>query len=80
MNGKGFGRKRSLPSLRYCAGIRLERLRKTTKILNQHSRSPVPRFEPGTSRIRSRSVDHSITTFGICLEGLSKTPKKFQRG
>jgi hypothetical protein len=31
--------------------------------LNQHSRSPEPRFEPETSRIRS-SVSHSTMTFG----------------
>jgi hypothetical protein len=33
MNGKGFSRKRSWPNLRYYAGIRLQKLKKTTKIL-----------------------------------------------
>jgi hypothetical protein len=36
--------------LRYCPGIRLEELRRTTKNLNQDIRSLEPRFEPGTSR------------------------------
>jgi hypothetical protein len=40
MDGKGFGRKRSWPNLRYYAGIRLESVRKTSNNLNQHSRSP----------------------------------------
>ncbi|KDR15992.1 hypothetical protein L798_10342 [Zootermopsis nevadensis] len=34
----------------------LEGLRKTTKNLGQDSRSPVPKFEPGTSRIRRSDV------------------------
>jgi hypothetical protein len=34
MNGKGFGMKRSWPTLKYYAGIRLERLREPTKNLN----------------------------------------------
>jgi hypothetical protein len=50
--------------LRFCSGVCMEGLRKTTKNLNQDSRSPVPRFEPGTSRIRNRSVNRSTTTFG----------------
>jgi hypothetical protein len=51
MNLKGFGRKRSWPILRYYLGIHLEGLRKTTKDLNQDSRSLRPRIKPGTSRI-----------------------------
>jgi hypothetical protein len=31
--------------------------------LNDHIREPDPRFEPGTSRMRSRAVNHSTTTF-----------------
>jgi hypothetical protein len=42
----------------------VEGLRKTTKTHNQHSQSSGPRFEPGTSRIRSRNVNHSATMFG----------------
>jgi hypothetical protein len=68
MNGKGFGRKWSWPNLRYYADIRLEIQTETAKILNQHSRSPGPRFESETSRTQSRSVNHSTTTFGDSME------------
>jgi hypothetical protein len=51
--------------LRYYPGISLERLRKATKYLNQDSRSPGPRFESVTSRIRSRSVNYMTTRFGL---------------
>jgi hypothetical protein len=54
-------------TLRYYTGMRMEGLRKTTKDLNQYSRSPGPRIEPGTSLIRSSSVNHSIATFGTSL-------------
>jgi hypothetical protein len=47
---------------KYYHGIHMVGLRKTTKKLIQDSRSPGPRFEPGTSRIRSRSVNQSTTT------------------
>jgi hypothetical protein len=50
--------------LRYYPGIRLAGLRKITKTLNYDSLYPEPRIEPGISRIRSMSVNHSITTFG----------------
>jgi hypothetical protein len=50
--------------LSYYPGIRLEGLRKITKNLNHDRRSPGPRIEPGTSRIRSRSISHSTTTLG----------------
>jgi hypothetical protein len=63
MNGKGPGRKRLWPNLRYNAGIRLEVLRKTQKPVSLVGMKP--RFEPGTSRIRIRSVNHSTTTFGF---------------
>jgi hypothetical protein len=42
-----------------CGLMRLEGLRKTTKNLNQYT------FEAGTSQIRSRSVNHSATMFGV---------------
>jgi hypothetical protein len=45
--------------LRYYPSIHLEGLRKTTNNLNHDSWSPGPRFEPRTSRILSRSVNHS---------------------
>jgi hypothetical protein len=44
------GRGRDL-ILRYYPGIRMDGLRKTTKHLNQDSRSQGPRFESGTSRL-----------------------------
>jgi hypothetical protein len=49
--------------LRYYPGIRLEGLKKTTKNLNQDSRWPESRFEPGTYGIRSSSVNYATTTF-----------------
>jgi hypothetical protein len=58
--------------LRYYPGICLEGLRRTTKDLNQDSRSPGPRFEPGTSRIRSSVINHSTTTFRELLHVLLK--------
>jgi len=51
--------------LMYYPGIRLEGLRKTTKNLNEDSRSPEPRIETGTFRIRSKSVNYSTITFGL---------------
>jgi hypothetical protein len=54
MNWKGYGRKWSCTNLRHYPGICLERLRKTTKILSQDSRSlgqdlnpGPPEYEPG---------------------------------
>jgi hypothetical protein len=63
--------------LRYYPGIRLEGLQKTTKNLNQDRGSPGPRIEPGTSRIRSRSVNHSTTTFGVWRGKICKKYKQF---
>jgi hypothetical protein len=77
INWRGFGRKRPWPNLRYCHDISLEGLRKATKILNENSWLLGLRFEPGTSRIRSRSVIHSTTTFGVwyVLESFQKKGK-----
>jgi hypothetical protein len=47
MNLKGFGRKPSWPNLRYYPGIRVVRLRKTTKPMSQGSRSPGRDLNPG---------------------------------
>jgi hypothetical protein len=69
MNRKGSGRKRSRPNLSYYSGIRLEGLRKTTKKLHQHSRSPGPRFERRTSQSRSRNVNHSIPRRSVLAVG-----------
>jgi hypothetical protein len=66
MNLKGFGRSGRDLILKYYAGIRLEGLRKTAKT---SIRSPGLRIEPGTSRIRSRNVNHSTTTFGETHSG-----------
>jgi hypothetical protein len=49
--------------LKYYTNIYLERLKKTTQNLSQDSRSSRSRFEPETSRIRSRSANHSVATF-----------------
>jgi hypothetical protein len=50
--------------LRYYPGINLERLRKTMKNLSPDTRSRVQNLirDP---RIRSRSVNHLITMFGV---------------
>jgi hypothetical protein len=52
--------------LSYYASIRPEGLRKTMKNLNQDSRSAGPRFEPGTSQIRRRSVNIRLLMFICC--------------
>jgi hypothetical protein len=82
MNGRGLGSKRSWPDLRYYAGIRLEGLRKSTKNLIRHSRTPGRDSNPGrhgheagvlTTRPR-RSVTtvgkmyvHCLASCGSCL-------------
>lgn len=60
MNRQIFGRKWSWHNLRNYPGICVEGLREITKLLSHDSR--FPRFEPGTARIRRRSVSHSTTT------------------
>jgi hypothetical protein len=78
LTGKGFGRKRSWPDLRYYAGVSLEGLSKTKNSVSQHWRSPGPVFESGTSRKRSRSVNHFTTTFDdistVFLRSKNKLP------
>jgi hypothetical protein len=56
--------------LRYYPGIRLEGLKKTTKI----SGWPVCglKFEPRTTSIKSRSVNHSTKTFSLNFSKLNK--------
>jgi hypothetical protein len=46
--------------LRYYTGIFLEGLRKIKKTASQDGRSLWPTFEPGTSRVRSRSVSQPL--------------------
>jgi hypothetical protein len=65
MNWKGFGRKRSWPNFKVISRNSLGGTEENYENLNQGSRSPDPRFEPGISRIRSKSVNHSTTTFGM---------------
>jgi hypothetical protein len=64
MNWKGFGRNWLWPNLKvlswYSPGGTVE----SHINLDQDSRSPEPRIEPGTTRIQSRSVNHSTTMFG----------------
>jgi hypothetical protein len=48
--------------LRCHPGIRLEGLRKTTKTSVKTAGLRVHKFEPGTFRLQSWSVNHSITT------------------
>jgi hypothetical protein len=52
----------------YCASICLEGLSKSTKDLSENSRSPRPKFEIETFRIRSRSVNHPTKTFGDVID------------
>jgi hypothetical protein len=63
MNWKGYGRKRSWRNLRYYLGICLEGLKKNTKHMPGEPISGPIVFEPGTSRIRTRSVNRSAATF-----------------
>jgi hypothetical protein len=53
--------------LGYYPGIRLDGLGKTTKNLKSGQPESGPRFEPGISRIRSRSVNHITTAFSSTL-------------
>jgi hypothetical protein len=66
MNLKEFWRKRPWPNFKVYPCIRVKGLRKITKNLSAQSVMG-PRFEPGTSRIRSKIVNQSITTFLMLL-------------
>jgi hypothetical protein len=57
-NRKGLGRKCLWPNFKVLLWHLPGGLRETTKNLNQDCRLPGLRFEPGTSRIGSRSVNH----------------------
>jgi hypothetical protein len=65
INCKGFGRKRSWPNIKVIPRHSPGGTEGNHENLNQDSRSPGPRIEPGTFRIRSRSVNRS-TTFYLC--------------
>jgi hypothetical protein len=64
MNWKGCGRKQLWSNFRYYPGTCLEELRRTTKKSSQARGLSGQRFKPGSSRIRSRTVNHSAVTFG----------------
>jgi hypothetical protein len=51
---KAYGKKRSWPNLRWYPRIYLEALRKTTKNLTQHNRSPVWDFNTGIPKFEAR--------------------------
>jgi hypothetical protein len=68
MNLKGCGRKRSWPNLRYCSGICLEGLRKTTKIISQASRSPGRDLNPGSPVYEAGELTARPRRFGLPVE------------
>jgi hypothetical protein len=61
---KGFGRKLPWPNLNLLSRNSPAWTKENNENLSLDSRSPGPRFKPGTSRIRSKSVNHSTITFG----------------
>jgi hypothetical protein len=70
MNWKEFGRKQSWHNFKTLSQHLLGGTEENHKNLTEDSRLPGPRFEPGTSGKRSRSVTHSTTTFGLWSSGL----------
>jgi hypothetical protein len=64
MNWKGSVRKRSWPNFKLLSLHSSGWSEKNHENVSQDSRSPGQRFEHRTSRTRSRSVNHSPTTFG----------------
>jgi hypothetical protein len=82
MNGKGFGRNPSWHNLRYYAGIRLERLRKTKKHLSIAGRrgrdlNPLPpeceagilNSRPRLSIFPFRLVNNHLLVRDLCSNG-----------
>jgi hypothetical protein len=67
INWKGFGRKLSWPYFNVLSRHSPGGTEKTTTNLNQDSWLSGPKFEPGTFRIRSRSVNRSAKMFGLVL-------------
>jgi hypothetical protein len=66
-NWKESRRKRSWLILRFYSGIYLEGLREIMKALSQDSRFPGRDLNWGLSRIWSKNVNHSTTTFDRIL-------------
>jgi hypothetical protein len=64
MSWKGFGRKRLWPNFKVLSRHSPEGTEENHENLNQNSQLLGPRFEPKTSGIRSRTVNHSTLTFG----------------
>jgi hypothetical protein len=64
MNWKGFGRKLSWPNLKVLFQHSPGGTEENHENLSQDSRSPGPKFEPGSSGIRSRIVNHTTTALG----------------
>jgi hypothetical protein len=69
MNWKEFCRKRSWLNFKVLYRHFPGQTDENHKNLNQDSRSPGSRFEPGISGIRNGSVNHSTTTFGMKTNG-----------
>jgi hypothetical protein len=67
INWKGFVWKRSWPNFKVLSGHSPGGTEENHENLSQDSRSQGMRFKPRTYRIRSRSANHSITTFGFNL-------------
>jgi hypothetical protein len=74
MNWKGFGRKGPWPNFKVLSPGGPE---EKYENLSQDSRLPGPRSEPGTSRIRSRSVNHSTTMFCYILVKICNLLREF---
>jgi hypothetical protein len=64
MNWKGFGRNWLWPNLKVLSWHSPGGTEESHINVDQDSRSLEPRIEPGTSRLQSRSVNHSTTMFG----------------
>jgi hypothetical protein len=60
MNGKGCGRKRSWPNIRYYPGIFLEGLRKTTKNLSQDIQALGRDLNLGPPEYEGLSLSHNV--------------------
>jgi hypothetical protein len=65
MNWMGFGRKQLWPNFKVLSLHHLEGLKETTNIAVRIA-GLRPRFEPRSSGIQSRSVNHSTMIFGSC--------------
>jgi hypothetical protein len=79
MNWKGFGTKRSWPNFKVLSRHSRGETEENQGNLNQDSRSPGPRIDPGTPEYENKSVNHSTTTFGkpvVKIDFISPTFKR----